>query len=226
MTSALLLAALALAVPSAAPGVTEAGESPETRFFLRVQGGWFHRVGIDRGYAPPDENEVAFPYGLAAEVGLGYRLSRHLALELGTGLLRVRDHETEAGGPYAPEYTGFEPIEYTRLRLGRVPVTLGIRVGYGTSGGSWFGFTGGAGVHFSWVQEEFITDDSARSVMVRDDERAIAFGAYAGLGAEWTVGAGTRFALELRYVKSLTSFDRVNYAGDGVQALAGWHFDQ
>lgn len=227
MIALTLLAGLALAAPSAEPARTETGARNHSGFFLRLQGGWVHRTGIERGYAPPDEEEVAFPYGVAVDVGVGYRLGRHLALELGTGFQHVRDHETEAGGPY-PEYTGYEPIEYTRLNLNRVPVTLGIRVGYGAPHGFWAGFTGGAGVHFSWVHEEFITDDSARDVVLRDDERAVALGGYAGVGFEWPVGPGARFALEFRHVKSWTSFDRLDYGGDGLQALAGlsWRLDR
>jgi hypothetical protein len=224
VTAFSIIAALACAgagAESAGVGPNGPG-APESGLRFSVEGGYMVRTGIEgTSSTPADEDKRYRPYGVAAGFSALYRLNPELAVTLRTGVARIRDHEAEAGGPYPEDPYPGEPIVYTRFELTQVPLTVGIRFGIPAHGGGWLGATAGVGGHLSWVHEKFITDDHPDAVKVRDAEFAVALGGYAGLAAEWPLASGKRVALEVRYVKSMTSFDRLNYSGDGVQILAG-----
>lgn len=203
MRSLTLLVALSLAAPEA-----EAQGTDASRFGFRIQGGLVVPVGID-SVDPPGGPE--FTPKLALSVAVGYHLHPRLALEVATGVSYVEAVEEMAGSSY--------DVNFTEFRWTMVPLTLGLRADLRTSSGGGLWATAGLGAFRSSVVGRLRPDGHLGAVLSEDPE--IAFGGYAGLAYEGRVGPRTHLGIELRYVMTTTSFEQLDYSGNGVQILGG-----
>lgn len=205
MTLLTLVAALALAGSAA-----EVDRADEPRLSLRVQGGIFLPTGLEGSDCDPYTcGDPFMDRGVAADLAVGYQLLPRVALEVGTGFSRVVNVEP------AVETV---PGDYMQFALTRVPLTVGLRAGLPGSG---LRAVAGAGAYFSTVREHNGYTDWAYSYQLDEEEQAVAFGGYAGVAWDVSIGPATRLGVELRYVKTATSFENLSYAGDGFQLTGG-----
>lgn len=209
MTSLTLLAALAIV---AGGGELQEGAGP--RLSLRVQGGLVYPTGMSTPTDQPAQAKEKLRLGRVFDLALAYRLHSNVSLEVATGLRRFADAEETTA---LVQSTGY-PASWTEFELTTVPLTLGLRAG-SSSGRLGYWLTLGAGAFLSFAHESFF--DYHGGGVANEDEQALGFGGYAGIAFDGEIGPRTRLGLELRFVKAVSAFERLNYAGDGLQLMAG-----